>query len=147
MENEHLSRVVVPRFQEFVSKDLEEEAYNEKDIAIYLPERKIKRPLPREYLYNIINTVKPSFFPKSIMDAMKARKEKLAAKRNDIISIRSDFMQFLNQGAFFSTSKRGRAVQRLKPEKEYSAAEEKLREIQKQERAKRTQEFKESLTL
>ena len=100
----------MPRFQEFVSRDLEDEAREDPQISIYLPEKRFKRPLPREYLYNVINSVKPQFFPQSIMDAMHKRKERMAGKKNDVIAVRTDFLTFLNQGAFFSSSKRGRAV-------------------------------------
>jgi len=73
LKNDEVIIVNVPRIPEFQSKKLEQEAMEDQELSSFLPEPKFKRPLPKQYLYNVINSIKPDFFPDNILHAMKKR--------------------------------------------------------------------------
>ena len=53
----------VPRMAELAAKDILKFARNDPEINFYLPPLTDKAVLNKEYLFNVINTVKPDFFP------------------------------------------------------------------------------------
>jgi hypothetical protein len=117
LKNDEVSIVNVPRIPEFQSKQLEMDAVNDKLLQRFIPESKLKRPLPRQYLYNVINSIKPEFFPSNILHAMKRRSDGATDSKQEKIQIRQEFLSFFNTKAFTSSSKKGRAVAMMKPAK------------------------------
>lgn len=133
--------------EEFQSQKLEDQAMQDEILSRYLPAQKAKRPLPRQYLYNIINSIKPDFFPHNIQHAMKRRSEYGAMQPEEKIVIKQEFMSFFSTRTFISSSKKGRAAAMMKPAKALEEAEKRLNDRLKNERRQRTMEKKKKNTL
>ena len=55
-------------------------------ISQYLPDYKECRPYNREFLFTLINSIKPEFFPSNINDALNRRKQKQIEKSfNEVV--------------------------------------------------------------
>jgi hypothetical protein len=68
----------VPRMPELSAKYLIRMAKADPVINRFLPDLTDRAILNKEYLFNVINTVQPSFFPGNIRALMKAKQEKIA---------------------------------------------------------------------
>ncbi len=67
--------MIVPKMPELSVTNLLADALKDKELSRYLPELVGKKTINREFLFNIINTIKPDFFPRNIKGLMEARKE------------------------------------------------------------------------
>jgi hypothetical protein len=61
----------VPRMPELAAKDILKFAKQDPEINFFLPHLTDKAILNKEFLFNVINTVKPDFFPNNIRALMK----------------------------------------------------------------------------
>jgi hypothetical protein len=66
---------------ELTAKNLYILSKKDEIIRDYLPDLTDKASINKEFLFNIINTVKPSFFPESMHELMRARQEKIAQSK------------------------------------------------------------------
>ena len=91
--------VHVPRMLELSVKTLIETAARDKELKMYLP-MLIKddgvKNINRQYLFNIINTVKPEFFPENIRAIISKKREMKALKEKQYIDINPDMWQLIN---------------------------------------------------
>jgi hypothetical protein len=76
----------VPRLPELAVGSLLRDALKDKKLQKYLPDLTIEKEngeidevklktVNRQFLYNIINSIKPNFFPQNIRAVMEARKQ------------------------------------------------------------------------
>lgn len=85
LQNDEVRVIYVPRMPELSAKHLLKEAIEDEDINYYLPPVRDNHVLNKEFLFNIINTVKPEFFPESIRDLMRIKQEKIAMSRQKFV--------------------------------------------------------------
>ena len=68
-------------------------------LSKYLPELVDSqgkcKTLNRQYLFNVINTVKPDFFPSNIRALMQAKKELQAEKNKTYIEVNSNIYNLI----------------------------------------------------
>mmetsp|Transcript_29151 Transcript_29151/g.21695 ORF Transcript_29151/g.21695 Transcript_29151/m.21695 type:complete len:108 (+) Transcript_29151:610-933(+) len=72
------------------------------------------RPCNRGYLFNIINTVKPQFFPANIQSIMKKRREVHDWKKNQYIELTPEMHELLKNSFNIPLSSKGRCLSMLK---------------------------------
>ena len=76
----------MPRLPELTVGSLLRDALKDKKLQKYLPDLTIEKEngeidevklktVNRQFLYNIINSIKPNFFPQNIRAVMEARKQ------------------------------------------------------------------------
>lgn len=63
------------------------DALRDPELKKYLPDLIGKQTINRQFLFNIINTIKPNFFPFNIRGIMEAKKEQQAAKNQTFIEV------------------------------------------------------------
>jgi hypothetical protein len=78
--NKNVKMVNVPRLAELSVTKLLADVANDSQLQMYLPDLKdsegqIKYNISRQYLFNVINTVKPDFFQKNIRGLLEAKKD------------------------------------------------------------------------
>ena len=104
--NAEVKMVHVPRLQELSAINLIEQVKEDPVLLQFLPELKGLKPINREYLFNvkiiminiqmqIINTVKPEFFPENIRYALQQRQEAAMMKQNRFIEITNDMYNLI----------------------------------------------------
>jgi hypothetical protein len=78
-------------------------------LKLYLPDLQhddgTYKNINREFLFNVINTLKPQFFPENIRGLMKARKELQVEKNKNFIEIKSDFYNLISSSQLMAKSK------------------------------------------
>jgi hypothetical protein len=84
--------VNVPRMPELSVKSLIDLAYADEQIRQYLPEITGKKILNRQYLFNVINTAQPDFFPNNVRELMHNKNQEIAMKKQKFINIRPEFL-------------------------------------------------------
>ena len=72
---------------ELTAKGLIKEALKDPIIKRYLPDLGEKSIINKEFLFNIINTVKPHFFPQNVEELMIRKQEKLAEKKQKFMMV------------------------------------------------------------
>jgi hypothetical protein len=85
--------VNVPKIPELSVTNLLADVVRDAKLKQYLPdltdsEGRIKT-ISRQFLFNIINSLKPEFFPQNITGLMKSRKEDQAEKNKTFIEVKS----------------------------------------------------------
>jgi hypothetical protein len=65
-----VKHVEVPRFKEFSTKNLLGPALLEQDLKIFLPDVSADEPLNKQWLFDVIATVKPGWWQQRIAEAM-----------------------------------------------------------------------------
>ena len=69
----------VPKIPELSANQLVKDAVNDSRIKRYLPDLKLEggeiKKINRQFLFNLINTLDPSFFPVNIRKLLKERKD------------------------------------------------------------------------
>ena len=85
----------VPRMAELSVKSLINAAREDPDISQYLPAISEKKVINREYLFNIINSVKPDFFKANIRAIIAQKKEDLALKQQKYINVTDSIYQII----------------------------------------------------
>ena len=83
---------------------------------MYLPdlidsEGHVRSSLNREYLFNVINTIRPRFFPENISTLMRCRKDLHADKTKSYINIETNIYNLISNSALISKSKLSFPVQ------------------------------------
>ncbi len=75
-----------------------------KDLAKFFPEQKTAADLPdREYFFNILNTVEPTYLQKLIQHAQQQRFSKLIPNENpNLIEINDFWKKELQSSSYFS---------------------------------------------
>ncbi|CDW73515.1 UNKNOWN [Stylonychia lemnae] len=105
--------VNVPKMSELSAKSITQDAYSDRGIKMYLPDRKDGRPLNRQFFFNIINTVKPMFFEHNIKMGLKNRQDEAARKNKRFIEIKADMYQLIKGAVNLNPNSRGRALNLL----------------------------------
>jgi hypothetical protein len=81
---------------ELTVKNLINKAYADRKISSYLPELQGKKKvINRDFLFTIINTVNPDFFPKNIKDLIEMKNQENALKRQKFVNIKPEFLQMI----------------------------------------------------
>ena len=62
-------------------------AMDDETVSKYLPEMSEKRVINRQFLFNVIHTLRPDFFQNEIHAALQARKEKKALTESRYITM------------------------------------------------------------
>jgi hypothetical protein len=83
-------------------------------LVEYLPDYQQRKMIRREYLINVINTVKPSFFPRNIRELIKRKNNAIAEKKKSFIAIKPEFLKLIQESNFIARGSRGKAVHLLK---------------------------------
>ncbi|CDW74182.1 UNKNOWN [Stylonychia lemnae] len=102
--------VNVPKMSELSAKAITSDAYSDRGIELYLPDRKDGRPLNRQFFFNVINTVKPKFFEHNIKMGLKLRQDEAARKNKRFIEIKADMYQLIKGAINLNPNSRGRAL-------------------------------------
>jgi hypothetical protein len=110
LTNEQVRQVHVPRVAEFKVKGLLEMARKDELVSKYLPDVSEKRVMNRQFLFTVINTLRPSYFPTEIHGALHHRKEKKALLESKYISMSPAMYQLIMNSQHVATSTRGRAL-------------------------------------
>jgi hypothetical protein len=102
--------VVVPRLPELRVPALLDEVANDPLLRSYLPdlrdvEGKIKLNMNRQYLFNVVNTLRPQFFKENMSFIMQARKDQHAEKTKSFIDVRSSIYDLIANSKLISKSK------------------------------------------
>ena len=102
--------VVVPRLPELSVTNLMTDVANDFLLRSYLPELrdadgKIKLNLNRQYLFNVINTIRPRFFSENIRSLMQIRKDQHAEKTKSFIDVDSSIYELIANSKLISKSK------------------------------------------
>ncbi len=102
--------VVVPRLPELRVPALLDEVANDPLLRSYLPdlrdvEGKIKLNMNRQYLFNVVNTLRPDFFRENMSFIMQIRKDQHAEKTKSFIDIRSSIYDLIANSKLISKSK------------------------------------------
>jgi hypothetical protein len=100
----------VPRFSELSVKALLTDIANDKELQMYLPDLKdseghIKVGLNKQYLFNVINTIRPEFFSKNISALYAAKKEEHAERTQAFINIDSRIYDVIAKSTLINKSK------------------------------------------
>jgi hypothetical protein len=111
--------VHVPRFKQFSVRKLLQWSIADQTLRHYLPDfddLEMEDPaftIAKEFLFNLVATLKPDFWSRQIEDALQQRKEKQALKEQQQIEITEDFYNLLMGSKHLSTGSRGRALGQL----------------------------------
>ena len=102
--------VVVPRLPELRVPALLDEVANDPLLRSFLPdlrdvEGKIKLNMNRQYLFNVVNTLRPHFFRENMSFIMQARKDQHAEKTKSFIDVRSSIYDLIANSKLISKSK------------------------------------------
>ena len=101
--------VNVPRMPELSVQQLIGKVASDKILAKYLPDLVAEegkfRTINRQYLFNVINTIKPDFFPANIRALMQARKDMAAEKNKTFIEINSNIYNLIVNSQLINRSK------------------------------------------
>lgn len=111
--NAEVKIVHVPRLEELSAKNLIDQVKQDKEVMLFLPDLRNKQTFNREFMFNIINTVKPSFFPENIKKALQQRREMAMMRDNKYISISSDMYNMIVGSNMVAKNQRGRALHLL----------------------------------
>ena len=110
MTNDKVKIVNVPKMPELTVTNLLRDAVNDKLLNSYLPdlvgyEGKLKT-INRQFLFNVINTLKPEFFPANIRGIMEARKNIRAEQNNTFINVEANIYNLIMNSQQINRSKR-----------------------------------------
>jgi hypothetical protein len=102
--------VVVPRLPELSVTNLLDDVANDPVLRSHLPDLrdvdgKIKLNMNRQYLFNVINTLRPRFFRENISSLMQTRKDQHAEKTKSFIDVRSSIYDLIANSKLISKSK------------------------------------------
>ena len=101
--------VNVPKIAELSANALARDAATDPVLKKYLPdlidsEGKV-RHISRQFLFNVINTLKPEFFPANIQKILRDKKDRKAEKTKSYVDIRSELYQLIVNSELVSQSK------------------------------------------
>eukprot|EP00347_Sterkiella_histriomuscorum_P003784 403362955 len=113
LRNHEVRIISVPKLNELSVINLISDIKNEPDICKYLPDIKDGKLISRQFLYNIINTVKPEFFPSNIKASLEFRQKQKTLDKNKFIKLTAEMFGVLENAVITSVSNRGRAVNLL----------------------------------
>ena len=92
---DQVKKIIVPNLPDFTARNLNVLAKDDPEISSYLPEYSEVRPFNRNFLFTIIHSVKPDFFPHNIKELLFRRKEKLAEKNHSELEIGKGFLDLI----------------------------------------------------
>jgi hypothetical protein len=105
LTNAEVKLINVPRIKELSAKLLQKEALDDPLISKFLPDISNKQVLSKEFLFNIINSVKPSFFPTNVRELMRLKQEKIAQKKEKFVYVTNHIYNLFQQTLIVPKSK------------------------------------------
>ena len=109
-----VKHVEVPRYKEFSTKNLLGPALQEKDLQMFLPDVSPDEPVNKQWLFDVIATVKPGWWQTRIAEAMQARLERASvSSKPQTIEIQPEFLSLIQNSRHVPHSSRGKVVGRL----------------------------------
>ncbi len=100
----------VPRLSELSVKALLSDVANDQLLQMHLPDLRdseghLKVGLNKQYLFNVINTVRPEFFSRNISALLTARRDAHAERTQAFINIDSSIYDVLVNSTLINKSK------------------------------------------
>jgi hypothetical protein len=115
IRNRDIAMVVVPKYKEFSLTAMYQSALQDHDLRKYLPEPngpKAKAP-GRNWLFNVISTVKPDYFEAALDDCMKSRRDRAMLQDSKYVEMNESMFNLIMNSKHVSTATRGKALSLL----------------------------------
>ena len=96
--NEQVKRVYVPRYKELTTAKVAEYCTSRPEIVRYLPHIRLdgEPTVDREFLFSVLNTVEPDWFPAQLASIEKKRKEHALSKQENVVEVRPEILALLD---------------------------------------------------
>ena len=95
--NSEARKVKVPRYKQLTSEKVISHCLSNPRILRYLPNLPDsgEPPCDREFLFTIVNTIDPEYFPKQLQEIEQTKREQALAREEDIIEVRPEILALL----------------------------------------------------
>ena len=116
-KNDELRKVKVPRYKQLTFTKVLDYCSGKPTMMSYLPNQRLdgEPTCDREFLFTILNTLDPDYFPAQLRAVEEEKKEKMESKSEDVIEVRPEIMDLINAFDYPIKSKgSGRALCMLK---------------------------------
>ena len=118
-KNDALRKVKVPRYKQLTYTRVMDYCNERQNILRYLPNQRLdgEPTCDREFLFTIVNTLEPDYFPSQLSAVEEEKKLKMQSQVSDVIEVKPEILELINAFDFpmKSSSKGGtRALCMLK---------------------------------
>ena len=115
IRNRDIAMVVVPKYKEFNLTSMYQSALSDQDLRQYLPEPVGPKAKPpgRNWLFNVISTVKPDYFETALDECMKSRRDKAMLQDSKYVEMNESMYNLIMHSKHVSTATRGKALSLL----------------------------------
>ena len=97
-KQEQLRRVKVPRYKQLTYSKVMEYCSERPSILRYLPQPRLddEPTCDRDFLFTIINTIDPEYFPSQLSAVEEEKKQKMQSKSDDVIEVKPEILELIN---------------------------------------------------
>ena len=116
-KNDELRKVKVPRYKQLTYLKVLDHCTSKPTVMSYIPNQRLdgEPTCDREFLFTILNTLDPDYFPAQLRAVEEEKKQRMESKSEDVIEVRPEIMDLINAFDCPTKSKgSGRALCMLK---------------------------------
>ena len=97
-KNDELRKVKVPRYKQLTYQRVIEHCAGKPTVMSYLPNQRLdgEPTCDRDFLFTILNTLEPEYFPEQLREVEEEKKQRLQSKSEDVIEVKPEILELIN---------------------------------------------------